>query len=75
MSILVYAESWDGKFRKSTLEAVSYAKKTASVYKTDVKAISFGNIEESELSLLAEYGVNKIISYPEILKNDGKSVA
>ena len=75
MSILVYAESWDGKFRKSTLEAVSYAKKTASVYKTDVKAISFGKIEESELSLLAEYGVNKIISYPEILKNDGKSVA
>ena len=47
MSILVYAENWDGKFRKSTLEAVSYAKQTASIYKTDVKAISFGEINEN----------------------------
>jgi electron transfer flavoprotein alpha subunit len=75
MSILVYVENWDGKFRKSTLEAVSYAKQTASIYKTDVKAISFGEIEESELSILGEYGVKKIISYPKILKDDGKSVA
>ena len=40
MSILVYAESWEGKFRKSTFEAVSYAKKLSQLLNTNVKSIS-----------------------------------
>ena len=30
MSILVYAESWEGRFRKSTYEAASYANELAN---------------------------------------------
>ena len=31
MSVLVYAESWEGKFKKSSYEAVWYAKKTTAI--------------------------------------------
>ena len=53
MSILVYAESWEGKFRKSTFEAVSYAKKLSQLLNTNVKSISIGNVEEDELKKLS----------------------
>ena len=38
MSVLVYTESWEGSFRKSTYEAVSYASETAKILETDVIA-------------------------------------
>ena len=53
MSVLVYTESWEGKFRKSTYEAVSYARKTAKLLDTDVIALAFGgesNIKASNFS-------------------------
>ncbi|MBT7897001.1 MAG: electron transfer flavoprotein subunit alpha/FixB family protein [Flavobacteriales bacterium] len=75
MSILVYAESWEGKFRKNTLEAISYAKKTSSLFQTDVKAVTCGIIDNNELERLGEFGANKVVSYPNIIKSDGKAVA
>ena len=44
MSVLVYTESWDGSFRKSTFEAVSYASETAKLLGTEVVAISLGEL-------------------------------
>ena len=75
MSIIVYAESWEGKFRKSTFEAVSYAKKISELFLTNVKSISIGNVEEDELKKLSNYGSAYIESFPNISKSDGKSVA
>ena len=75
MSIIVYTESWEGKFRKSTFEAVSYAKKIAEIFQTDVKAISAGDITEDELKKLGIYGATNIESYPKISKSDDKSIA
>ena len=75
MSIIVYAESWEGKFRKSTFEAVSYAKKISELFQTNVKSISIGNVEEDELKKLSNYGSAYIESFPNISKSDGKSVA
>ena len=75
MSILVYAESWEGKFRKSTLEAASYANQLATDFNTDLIAVSFGKIEDDELSKLAEYGVSKIYSYSNINKSDNNNAA
>ena len=49
MSITVYTENWEGKFRKSTFEAVCYAKKIADMSNEEVKAISVGEINENEL--------------------------
>ena len=52
MSVLVYAESWGGKFRKSTFESVSYANETAKLLNTNLIAISFGEVNDNELNHL-----------------------
>ena len=75
MSIIVYAESWEGKFRKSTYEAVSYAKHMSEILQQEVKSISVGDISEEELKKLGIYGSSSVESYPNISKSDGKSVA
>jgi electron transfer flavoprotein alpha subunit len=66
MSVLVYTENWDGKFKKLSFELVSYATGVAKMLGATVTAVSIGSVEESELSKLGNYGANKIIS----VKND-----
>jgi electron transfer flavoprotein alpha subunit len=73
MSILVYTESWDGNFRKSTFEAASYASETAKILETEVIAISLGEVSNDELNKLGNYGVNKVVSYSSIDKGDSQS--
>ena len=75
MSITVYTENWEGKFRKSTFEAVCYAKKIADMSNEEVKAISVGEVDENELKNLSNFGANTIVSYPKIKKNNEKGVA
>ena len=75
MSIIVYAESWEGKFRKSTFEAISYAKKISEELQKDVKSICVGSIDEDELKKLGHYGSSSVDVYPNISKSDCKSVA
>ena len=59
MSILIYAESAEGKFKKVALELASYAKKVASSMGTTVTAVTINN---SDNSALAAYGVDKVLS-------------
>ena len=68
MSILIYAENWEGKLRKNIFEAASYAKTLGNTEDSEIIAASNGDIEENELKLLAEYGVNKVLSGPSIQK-------
>lgn len=69
MSVLVYAQNWDGKFKKSSFELVSYAAKVAEMTGTTVTAVSTGNVEEQELKKLGSYGASKIIKVTgDILK-------
>ncbi|MDQ1152034.1 electron transfer flavoprotein subunit alpha/FixB family protein [Sphingobacterium zeae] len=62
MSILVYVENTDGKFKKSAFEVVSYAKSIADNIQTDVVAISIGNVAEDELAALGKYGASKVLN-------------
>ncbi|MBI4647973.1 MAG: electron transfer flavoprotein subunit alpha/FixB family protein [Bacteroidia bacterium] len=62
MSILVYAENWDGKFKKLTFELVSYADNIAKQLGTSVSVVSIGNVPENELKNLGIYGASKIIA-------------
>ena len=62
MSVLVYTENWDGKFKKLSFELVSYAKEVASKLNTSLTALSIGNVDESELNKLSNYGANKIVT-------------
>ena len=73
MSVLVYTESWDGSFRKSTFEAASYASETAKILGTDVIGISLGEVSNDELNKLGNYGVNKVVSFSAIKKGDSQS--
>jgi electron transfer flavoprotein alpha subunit len=62
MSVLVYTENWDGKFKKLSFELVSYAAEVAKMLSTSVIAVSIGKVDETELKKLGNFGTNKIIS-------------
>lgn len=62
MSVLVYVENADGKFKKSTFEVVSYARAVADLLKTDLLAISIGNVQQEDLSNLGKYGASKVLN-------------
>jgi len=75
MSVLVYTESWEGKFRKSTYEAVCYASKTAKLLNTDVIAIALGGESDDELKTLGSYGANKVLAANSIEKSDNQAIS
>jgi electron transfer flavoprotein alpha subunit len=58
MSILIYAESGEGKFRKVAFELASYAKKVAETLGTTVTAVTINTADVSDLS---KYGVDKVL--------------
>jgi len=62
MSVLVFTENWDGKFKKLSFELVSYARSVADMMNTDVVALSIGQVEDDELIKLGNYGALRIIS-------------
>lgn len=58
MSVLIYAESAKGKFKKTSFELASYAKKLATSLNQTTVAVVFGEANPSELGT---YGVDKVI--------------
>ncbi len=62
MSVLVFLENWDGKFKKLSFELVSYASKVAEMLGDQAVALSIGKVDASELEKLATYGASKVIS-------------
>ncbi|RVU91382.1 electron transfer flavoprotein subunit alpha/FixB family protein [Flavobacterium columnare] len=59
MSILIYAESAEGKFKKVAFELASYAKKIADSTGTTVTALT---INPGDVSELGKYGVDKVLT-------------
>lgn len=64
MSVLVYIENTEGKLKKGTLEAVSYAYSLAASSGNSVIGVSIGNISDDELQKAGKYGVAEIIKLP-----------
>jgi len=62
MSVLIYTENAEGKFKKSTFEAVSYARAIADQTNTNLVAISIGDVANDQLSLLGKYGADKVLT-------------
>ena len=62
MSVLVYTENWDGKFKKLSFELVSYAAGVAKMTGSSVTALSVGRVEDAELKKLGDYGAAKIVN-------------
>ena len=62
MSVLVYTENWDGKFKKLSFELVSYAAAVAGMANTTVTAVTLGKADDNELKKLGSYGANRIVN-------------
>ena len=62
MSVVVYTENWEGKFKKASFEAVSYAARTAAQMGTEVIAVVIGGCSD-DLSVLGSYGANHVLHY------------
>lgn len=58
MSVLVYIESEEGKFKKASLEVASYAKEVSQMLGTTVTAVTFNTEDVSELGT---YGIDKVL--------------
>jgi electron transfer flavoprotein alpha subunit len=62
MSVLVFAETWEGKFKKPSFEAITYGFELAQKVGGSVTAIVLGNnIADDELKKLGGYGCAKIL--------------
>ena len=59
MSVLVFADSSEGKFKKSAFEVVSYGKKVAEQLGTTVAVVT---INASDVSELYTYGAEKVLT-------------
>lgn len=75
MSVLVYIENWNGKFKKSTYELVSYGKRIAAGLGGELSIISIGNVDETELKKLGAYGAGKVLSANTDMALDDKAYA
>lgn len=62
MSVLVFAENNDGKFKKSTYELITYSYETSKKLNTDLLVLSIGPVDENNLKSLGNYGASKIVS-------------
>ncbi|SEH54844.1 electron transfer flavoprotein alpha subunit [Paenimyroides aquimaris] len=58
MSVLIYTEFSEGKFKKVALELASYAKKVAESLGTTVTAVA---VNAGDVSALGAYGVDKVL--------------
>jgi len=59
MSVLVFAETSEGKFKKSNFEATSYGKKVAEQLGTNIVVLT---INSSEPTQLYKYGAEKVLN-------------
>ena len=60
MSIVVFAESSENQFKKSTFEAISYAKEIGTLMGREVVAVNISSIANS--AELGKYGASKVLN-------------
>jgi electron transfer flavoprotein alpha subunit len=67
MAILVFVESAEGLIKKTSLEAVAYAKAMGG----SVTAIALGEADQKELASLGKYGAEKVLHANDSKLNQG----
>ncbi len=60
MAVIVYAESWNGSFKKTTFEAVSYASQLGKKLDEEVIAVTIANTDDA--SVLGNYGAQRVLT-------------
>jgi electron transfer flavoprotein alpha subunit len=72
MSVLVYIEHADGKVKKTSLEAVSFASALAAqTGEGEVVAIALGTVDSPELASVGKAGASKVLHADDVRLNDG----
>jgi len=71
MSILVYIEQADGAIKKTSLEAVSYARALADTEGTSVTAVALGSIQSEELAKAGTAGADTVLHVNNEKLNSG----
>jgi electron transfer flavoprotein alpha subunit len=71
MSILVYIEQADGAIKKTSLEAVSYARALADAEGTGVTAVALGSIPGEELAKAGTAGADNVLHVNNEKLNSG----
>lgn len=62
MSVLVYIENWDGKFKKPTYELLTYAHDLSKALGQDLVGLSIGDVDEADLTSLQKYGLSRVLT-------------
>ncbi|MEI6574825.1 MAG: electron transfer flavoprotein subunit alpha/FixB family protein [Bacteroidota bacterium] len=62
MSVLIYTDHADGKFKKAAFEVVAYGSALAQNSGDNAIAMVIGKVDNAELQKLGNYGANKVIS-------------
>ncbi|MBP7185099.1 MAG: electron transfer flavoprotein subunit alpha/FixB family protein, partial [Saprospiraceae bacterium] len=70
MSVLVYAESPNGVFKKAAFEVVTFAKKVATSLGVPCYAITIG--ESSNATELGSYGAEKVFTVNDVKTLDSQ---
>jgi len=60
MSVVVFAETWEGRFKKATFEAVGYASAVGRMMGSETVAVVLGSCSDN-LEQLGRYGASKVV--------------
>ncbi|HSJ66155.1 MAG TPA: electron transfer flavoprotein subunit alpha/FixB family protein [Anditalea sp.] len=71
MSILVYIEQAEGAIKKTSLEAVSYARALADLEGTGVTAVALGTIDSGQLAKVGSAGADNVLHVNNEKLNSG----
>jgi len=61
MGVLVFTENWEGKFKKSTFEAISYGNELAKKLSVKTTALVIGEVADADLKSLGKFGASKVL--------------
>ena len=70
MSVLVFADSNNGAIAKSALDAIHYGSKIG-----ETTVITYGNVDDSVLTALGNYGASKVLINKSVNEFDGQKLS
>ncbi|GAA0561344.1 electron transfer flavoprotein subunit alpha/FixB family protein [Chitinophaga japonensis] len=70
MSVLIFADQFQGKIKKAAFEAVQYGAKVAQQAGTTATAIVLGEADNAELAALGNYGAQKVLQVADARLNE-----
>ncbi len=71
MSVLIFVEIADGAIKSSSLEAVAYGAKVAEMTATTATALVLGELDNTHLENLGNYGATKVLHVGDTRLNAG----